>query len=396
MSFIDYYELLQVSPKAHQEVIRSAYRTMMSKLNNHPDKGGDEEKAKLLNEAYEILCNEEKRKMYDQRYTNFSRNSNFSSYTNKFSSSTNKISVSESQTIYGHTKAIDIVSIGNYNSILASCHNSGLLDTIAGAFFANNYDTQVKLRNIRLGQELQPIHIAASYIKSLRISCYSNSIAVGTDSHIYIGDIDTQSIIYLLKSNGDNFGGVAFKDDLSILFVGVKKGIEVINTFTNELMKILPHSHLQEYIYISNNGKYLASSPLQNKFFHIWDVNNSINIRSIRNPSSTFSVVAVNETGEILAVSNKKDSITFFNILSGEKIQTMYYPSGQILFSPNNKYFIMGDNFGVVRLFDINSFDELITFKAHTEGITSLCFASDDSKIITGSKDKSIKIWDIQ
>ena len=33
---------------------------------HHPDKGGDQEKFKEINAAYEILSNEEKRKIYDQ------------------------------------------------------------------------------------------------------------------------------------------------------------------------------------------------------------------------------------------------------------------------------------------------------------------------------------------
>lgn len=69
-TIVDYYDLLQVSPKAHPEVIRSAYRTIMSKLESHPDKGGDEERAKLINEAYEVLMNDEKRSLYDQNYFN--------------------------------------------------------------------------------------------------------------------------------------------------------------------------------------------------------------------------------------------------------------------------------------------------------------------------------------
>jgi curved DNA-binding protein CbpA len=68
MSFIDYYDILQVSPNAHVEVIKSSYRTIMSKLNMHPDKGGDEEIAKLINEAYEVLSNEQLRAKYDKQY----------------------------------------------------------------------------------------------------------------------------------------------------------------------------------------------------------------------------------------------------------------------------------------------------------------------------------------
>lgn len=63
------YEILEVSEKASKEVIDKAYHVLVKKY--HPDlqqgeeKQKAEEKMKQINEAYEILSNEEKRKEYD-------------------------------------------------------------------------------------------------------------------------------------------------------------------------------------------------------------------------------------------------------------------------------------------------------------------------------------------
>jgi len=58
------YELLNVPKDATQNEIKKAYRKIAMKA--HPDKGGDVEKFKEINEAYEILSNEEKRATYDK------------------------------------------------------------------------------------------------------------------------------------------------------------------------------------------------------------------------------------------------------------------------------------------------------------------------------------------
>ena len=60
----DYYKTLGVSKNATAEEIKKAYRKMARE--NHPDAGGDEEKFKDINEAYEVLSDEKKRKLYDQ------------------------------------------------------------------------------------------------------------------------------------------------------------------------------------------------------------------------------------------------------------------------------------------------------------------------------------------
>ena len=60
----DYYKILGVPRNAGADEIKKAYRKLARK--NHPDAGGDEEKFKEINEAYEVLSDEKKRKLYDQ------------------------------------------------------------------------------------------------------------------------------------------------------------------------------------------------------------------------------------------------------------------------------------------------------------------------------------------
>ena len=66
----DYYKTLGVDKGASQEEIKKAFRKMAHK--HHPDKeGGDEEKFKELNEAFQVVGNPEKRRQYDQFGTTF-------------------------------------------------------------------------------------------------------------------------------------------------------------------------------------------------------------------------------------------------------------------------------------------------------------------------------------
>lgn len=62
----DYYEVLLVHPEAPLEIIRSSYRTLMQRLRAHPDLGGDTEHAALINAAYAVLSDPEKRAAYDR------------------------------------------------------------------------------------------------------------------------------------------------------------------------------------------------------------------------------------------------------------------------------------------------------------------------------------------
>jgi len=67
-TFIDYYELLQISPNAEMETIHRVFRMLAARY--HPDnpQSGDAERFMLLNEAYNVLTDPQKRADYDILY----------------------------------------------------------------------------------------------------------------------------------------------------------------------------------------------------------------------------------------------------------------------------------------------------------------------------------------
>ncbi|MEK7120727.1 MAG: molecular chaperone DnaJ [Patescibacteria group bacterium] len=77
----DYYETLGVSKSASKDDIKRAFRKLAHQY--HPDKGGDEQKFKEINEAYTVLSDEKKRAEYDsygQVFGNQSGNAGFNGF----------------------------------------------------------------------------------------------------------------------------------------------------------------------------------------------------------------------------------------------------------------------------------------------------------------------------
>lgn len=81
MKYIDYYEVLGVPRTAPEKAIKQAYRKLARE--HHPDlhqgeaKAKAEEKFKLINEAYEVLSDAEKRAKYDRLGMNWKAGDEF-------------------------------------------------------------------------------------------------------------------------------------------------------------------------------------------------------------------------------------------------------------------------------------------------------------------------------
>lgn len=121
----NYYEILEVNPKASREVIEKAYRVLVRKY--HPDLySGEkqqyaEKKTKEINEAYRILSDEFLREQYDtelEKEEVMYRKNNYQTQRNREETKTNRNNLTKQEKRNPLQKREYKPQVGSFGSIL--------------------------------------------------------------------------------------------------------------------------------------------------------------------------------------------------------------------------------------------------------------------------------------
>ena len=78
----DYYQILGVNRNASEQDIKKAYRKLASE--HHPDRGGDANKFKQVQEAYDVLSDKSKRGAYDSPQGFYTNRNSFDDLVNRY------------------------------------------------------------------------------------------------------------------------------------------------------------------------------------------------------------------------------------------------------------------------------------------------------------------------
>jgi WD40 repeat protein len=109
--------------------------------------------------------------------------------------------------------------------------------------------------------------------------------------------------------------------------------------------------------------------------------------------------VALSPNGELIAAGTADSNIRIWEIETGNQIFVL---SGHqdwvrsVTFSPDGSMLATGSCDNTVRLWKVDTGEHILTLVGHTRWVRSVCFSPDGNSLVSGSEDQTIRLWDIQ
>ena len=194
---------------------------------------------------------------------------------------------------------------------------------------------------------------------------------------------------------------------------GVMQALSAMVVVISLVATLKGHSDQIFSVAFSPDGTILASgSGYKDKNNHIklWDVGSEQEISTIKRHTGGASSVAFSPDGKTLA-SDKSDTIKLWDVsttqeishLRGHSTRGIYLTQQDVYieliyslaFSPDSKILASGSKDCTVKLWEVSTGREIICLRGHSKYINSVAFSPDGKILASGSKDKTTKLWNV-
>lgn len=200
-----------------------------------------------------------------------------------------------------------------------------------------------------------------------------------------------------------------FSPDGKTLAVGKYQWVELWDLETQKIIhEYEPHAGRVRCLKFSTDGKTLYASggqAAQSGEIRLWNVATEELINTFEIHSDTIESIAISpDNGKLLTASmdefsavidlKKLDDATPIDDQAkwltqhvGRVVSTLYHPNGN--------YFVTGSEDKTLKVWDPETYTVLVSFDGHDDTIYSLAYATRENVIISGSADNDVRSWRI-
>eukprot|EP01091_Cochliopodium_minus_P014328 TRINITY_DN4846_c0_g1_i2.p1 TRINITY_DN4846_c0_g1~~TRINITY_DN4846_c0_g1_i2.p1 ORF type:complete len:337 (+),score=64.76 TRINITY_DN4846_c0_g1_i2:257-1267(+) len=244
---------------------------------------------------------------------------------------------------------------------------------------------------------------------------YTQLLSSSEDTTIKIWDYETGEFERTLKGHTGSVQHVEF-NKTGELMVSCSSDLTIkiwdMNSF--ECIKTLHgHDHNVSCAIFSPSGDKIYSSS-RDKTIKIWETGTGYCVKTLTGHDEWVRKIIINEDGTLLASCSQDQTAKIWNLVKGEAIKTLrghthvvecitfapfqsyQYITEEKIQDKSARFVATGSRDKTIKIWDINTGSCVKELKGHDNWVRSVQFHPEGKYLLSCSDDKTIKIWDIE
>lgn len=180
------------------------------------------------------------------------------------------------------------------------------------------------------------------------------------------------------------------KDKWALKLIDVTTG-ENVKTFSPTILPLF-----QFAIFSSDGEKILTGSDTDTGELILWDTQTG---RKIKGKESADTITAGTFTADnskiIVAKRNQVSLLDTQTFTLENRFVIPFINISVMTVIPDQSMIVVGSDKGTIKVWDIETREEIFSFQGHDSEVTSLSFPNGSSTLLSASKDKTAKLWDL-
>ncbi|MEQ8190052.1 MAG: WD40 repeat domain-containing protein [Candidatus Eremiobacterota bacterium] len=150
-------------------------------------------------------------------------------------------------------------------------------------------------------------------------------------------------------------------------------------------------------IELSPDGTRLVTTGGDEKAVRIWNVKTGDEI-NVLNTADFIDCAIFSSDGKWIIVSDFTPGVSIYSSRDYSLFKTLQIPSRVLAMAvnPSNPEIAFACFDGKVQLYSTVTWEHIKSLNAHSEYVSTVCYSSDSKYLLTGSYDRTVKLWDIR
>jgi WD40 repeat protein len=292
------------------------------------------------------------------------------------------------------------------NIKILKSHEDSLTDIFVSAdgkkLVSSSEDNSIKLWDLDTYKLINTFKSNSYAVNSIAVSNDGKFAVTGSDDRtMRVWDFTEAKLSYSFSKNADLVLGVAVSPDNKNVVMS-ERDLKYFDAVSGKILKTFTGEkyYFGAPVLFSSNGKFILTCDRNNDILFI-DINTGKVIRKYHGHTSSIKSLSFSPDGKFFVSGGYDRTVRFWNLnISSNELTTLTDHTDDVtvaMFSPDGRYVASGSTDGTLLIsetdYDAGFLRPVTKFK--TRPISTLCYTPDGKKIIIGSFDKTVSVYDV-